>query len=100
MIVYNLLMGALITIIGNCGSGKTTLARLICCQLGYYHLLEQHAERPFQAAFMHDQDRRRQVLPNQVEYLLLRAEQDRSIILNLKSAIKNPQTSIPGGSYA
>jgi len=76
MIVYNHLMGALIAITGNCGSGKTTLARMLCCQLGYHQLLEQHAERPFQAAFMQD---RRQALPNQVDYLLLRAEQERSI---------------------
>jgi len=72
-------MGLLIAIIGNCGSGKTTLSRLLCRQLGYHQFLEQHAERPFQAAFMHDQDHRRQALPNQVDYLLLRAAQERSI---------------------
>jgi deoxyadenosine/deoxycytidine kinase len=79
MIVYNHLMGALIAIIGNCGSGKTTLAGLLCRRLGYHQLLEQHTARPFQAAFMQDQDRRCQALPNQVDYLLLRAEQERSI---------------------
>jgi deoxyadenosine/deoxycytidine kinase len=76
MILYNHGMGALIAIIGNCGSGKTTLARLLGRQAGYYQLLEQHAERPFQAAFMLD---RRHALPNQVDYLLLRASQERSI---------------------
>ena len=69
-------MGLLIAVIGNCGSGKTTLAGLLCRQLGYYQQLEQHAERPFQAVFMQD---RRQALPNQVDYLLLRAEQERLI---------------------
>lgn len=70
-------MGKLVAIIGNCGSGKTTLARQLAERLGWMLLLEQHAERPYQAAFM--SDRFRFGLQNQVDYLLLRAEQERRL---------------------
>jgi len=70
-------MGKLITIVGNACCGKTTLARLICQGTGYTPFLEQHRERPFQAAFM--QDRRASAFPNQVDYLLYRAEQEAAI---------------------
>lgn len=70
-------MGKIVAIIGNCGSGKTTLARLLGQRAGWHSLLEQHAERPYQVAFM--QDKRSFGLQNQVDYLLLRAEQERSL---------------------
>jgi deoxyadenosine/deoxycytidine kinase len=70
-------MGRFVTVIGNCGSGKTTLTKLISEQLGYCALLEQHAERPFQVSFM--QDLTRDAFQNQVDYLLLRVEQERFI---------------------
>jgi deoxyadenosine/deoxycytidine kinase len=74
------LMGKLVTVIGNCGSGKTTLTKMICERLGSttaMELLEQHAERPFQKRFMEDLSR--DAFQNQVDYLLLRVEQERSI---------------------
>lgn len=70
-------MGKLVTVVGNCGSGKTTLTRLICEQMGCEPLLEQHVERPFQQQFM--QDLSRDAFQNQVDYLLFRAEQERSL---------------------
>ncbi len=70
-------MGKLIAIVGNCGSGKTTLAHLLGPRLGYSLLLEGHEERPFQGAFMHDHNRLG--LQNQVDYLLLRAEQEQTL---------------------
>ena len=68
-------MGRLITIIGNAGTGKTSLTRKLC-ELGYFYpLLEQHQERPFQKRFSNDLTR--YALANQIDYLLFRAEQER-----------------------
>ncbi len=67
-------MGKLVAFVGNCGSGKTTLARLVCAAGGYRPLLEQHVERPFQQAFF--ADRSAGGFANQIDYLLYRAEQE------------------------
>jgi len=70
-------MGRLITIVGNTGVGKTTLTRQLCRLGSFVTGLEQHAERPFQELF--SQDLGRYALANQVDYLLLRAEQEQVI---------------------
>lgn len=67
-------MGVLVAVIGNSGVGKTTLARRLCEIGGYTAYLETHVERPFQALFQ--QDLERYALPNQLDYLLYRAEQE------------------------
>jgi deoxyadenosine/deoxycytidine kinase len=67
-------MGKIIVLTGNTGVGKTTLARVLSKSAGFNLALEQHSERPFQALFKFDP---RYALPNQVDYLLLRAEQER-----------------------
>ncbi len=69
-------MAKLINIVGNTGAGKTTLTRLLHREAGFVTGLEGHAERPFQALFKQDP---RYALPNQMDYLLLRAEQERAI---------------------
>ena len=67
-------MGKLITVIGPSGMGKTALV----CALARVHdfaiAFEQHNERPFQALFKQDA---RYGLANQMDYFLLRAEQER-----------------------
>jgi deoxyadenosine/deoxycytidine kinase len=70
-------VGKLITVIGNAAVGKTTLTRQLCQALALAHGLEQHTERPFQSLFA--ADLQRYALPNQIDYLLLRAEQETAI---------------------
>jgi deoxyadenosine/deoxycytidine kinase len=67
-------MGKLIVIVGNTGVGKTALVRALCKQGSFASGLEGHIERPFQSAFKADV---RNALANQLDYLLLRAEQER-----------------------
>jgi deoxyadenosine/deoxycytidine kinase len=69
-------MGKLITVVGNSGAGKTTLVRRLCAAAPLTPALEQHAQRPFQQLFA--DDLARWGLANQVDYLLLRAEQERA----------------------
>ncbi len=69
-------MGKLVSVVGNSGSGKTTLVRRLCEIIPLQPALEQHGERPFQQLFAGDLAR--YGLANQVDYLLLRAEQERA----------------------
>jgi len=70
-------MAKLITIIGNNASGKTTLTRTLCQAGGFNTCLESHSDRPYQPLFA--QDQKRYALPNQIDYLLRRAEQEAEI---------------------
>lgn len=70
-------MAKLIAILGNCGTGKTTLANLICDALDLQPYLEDHAQRAYHAATCGD--KARYALPNQVDFMLARAEQERHI---------------------
>lgn len=69
-------MAQLVAIVGPSGVGKTSLARALRAAYPFNVGLEQHAERPFQALFKSDS---RYALANQVDYLLLRAEQEREL---------------------
>ncbi|HVN52787.1 MAG TPA: deoxynucleoside kinase [Anaerolineaceae bacterium] len=64
-------------VVGNSGVGKTTLTRLLCEQGGFAAGLEQIGERPYQQLFAADLTR--YALPNQVDFLLFRAEQEIAI---------------------
>jgi deoxyadenosine/deoxycytidine kinase len=77
-------MGKLITIVGPSGIGKTTLVRalaqahppVLSSVEGFQTAYEGHADRPFQALFKAD---RRYALANQIDYLLLCAEQEKQL---------------------
>jgi len=66
----------LISVIGSSGVGKTTLVHALSATGQFGTGLEDHAERPFQFLFKQDQ---RYALANQLDYLLYRAEQERTL---------------------
>jgi len=67
-------MGKLITVVGPSGVGKTALVRALTKAGDFATAFEQHEERPFQQLFEQDA---RYGLANQIDYFLLRAEQER-----------------------
>ncbi len=67
-------MAKLITFVGVSGVGKTTLARALAVSGDFATGFEQHDTRPFQ--HLCDQDKR-YTFHNQIDYFLLRAEQER-----------------------
>lgn len=69
-------MGKLITVIGPSGVGKTALVRALAKEHDFVIALEGHDERPFQKLFKQDA---RYGLANQIDYFLMRAEQERTL---------------------
>jgi len=72
-------MAELVAVIGTSGAGKTALVRALAKAYPFRTAYEQHAERPFQALFKNDA---RYALANQVDYLLLRAKQEKALRLS------------------
>ena len=69
-------MNTLIAIIGASGAGKTALVQALARVHPFATAYEQHAERPFQTLFKNDSH---YALANQIDYLLLRAEQEKTL---------------------
>lgn len=69
-------MNKLVIVVGPSGAGKTTLVQALARSGQFQTALEQHAERPFQASAREDS---RYLFANQMDYLLLRAEQERDL---------------------
>jgi len=69
-------MGKLIAVTGNTGVGKTSLVQALAKKGDFGLGIEQHGNRPFQYLFKTDPQ---YALANQIDYLLLRAEQEQSL---------------------
>jgi deoxyadenosine/deoxycytidine kinase len=79
-------MGKLIVVVGNSGVGKTTLTEALYTAGDFATGLEEHIARPFQALFKND---RGFALANQIDYLLLRAEQERLIRADARTGLQD-----------
>ena len=69
-------MNKLISIVGPSGVGKTAFVQALSKTGKFDTAYELHVERPFQALFKSDS---RYALANQIDYFLLRAEQERTL---------------------
>jgi deoxyadenosine/deoxycytidine kinase len=77
-------MNNIIVIVGASGVGKTTLMNALLSQAEFAIAYEEHEGRPFQALFKADA---KYALANQMDYLLLRAEQERKLRQEDKPAL-------------
>ncbi len=69
-------MQKLISVVGASGVGKTTFVNALAKTGNFATAFEQHDERPFQSLFKQD---KKYALANQLDYLLLRAEQEKQL---------------------
>jgi deoxyadenosine/deoxycytidine kinase len=75
-----------VAVVGNVAAGKTALVQQLLATDLFAAGLEEHLERPFQAGLRTDP---RLALANQVDYLLLRAEQERSLRLGPRTGLQD-----------
>jgi len=71
-------------IVGASGVGKTALVFALAKSDGFETAYEQHTERPFQSLFKDDV---RYALANQIDYFLLRAEQEKRLRASLHTGL-------------
>lgn len=76
-----------IVVIGNLGTGKSTLTRLIARQTAYVPYWEYPERRPFQQRF--SEDLSRWALANQLDFLVHRADQEAAIKQSRTIAIQD-----------
>jgi deoxyguanosine kinase len=69
-------MGNLLVVVGASGVGKTALVQALAKAYPFRTAYEDHVQRPFQALFKEDP---RYALANQIDYLLLCAEQEKQL---------------------
>ncbi len=69
----------LIEVVGPSGAGKTTLVKALSRKGKFATAYEEHYERPFQVLF---KEVKSYCLANQMDYLLLRAEQEKELRLS------------------
>jgi deoxyadenosine/deoxycytidine kinase len=69
-------MNKLIAVVGTSGVGKTALVQALSSVYPFATAYEQHTGRPFQTLLKNDAH---YALANQIDYLLLRAEQEKSL---------------------
>jgi len=69
-------MNKLISIIGPSGTGKTTLVKSLASTNLFETAMEDHSERPYQQLAKQDSI---YMFANQIDYLLLRSEQEQAI---------------------
>jgi deoxyadenosine/deoxycytidine kinase len=67
-------LGKLVAVVGNTGVGKSTFVKAICQNSNFIPGIENHENRPFQELFT--QNHKKYALANQLDYLLLRADQE------------------------
>ncbi len=77
-------MQKLITVVGASGVGKTTLVRALAATGKFATAYEEHDARPFQALFKQD---KKYALANQLDYLLLRAEQEKTLRMGMTTGL-------------
>jgi deoxyadenosine/deoxycytidine kinase len=80
-------MGKIIAVTGNTGVGKTSLVQALAQKADFKLGIEDHIDRPFQQMFKANPQ---YAIPNQIDYLLLRAEQEQALRMS-------PQTGLVDG---